>query len=99
MVEKISKQKAIVAKMIRLYCSGHDHHANGSELCSECAELLEYAHERLDKCRFGESKPQCRKCTVHCYRPQMRSRMRMVMRYSGMRMIFYAPLTALKHLF
>ena len=61
-----------------------------SPLCPECAALLDYALRRLDSCRFGDGKPSCRKCPVHCYRADMRERIRTVMRWAGPRMIFAA---------
>ena len=67
-------------------------------LCPDCEELLRYAHTRLDRCPFGEKKSSCKKCTVHCYKPAMRERMRTVMRFSGPRMLLYAPWEAIRHL-
>ena len=67
-------------------------------ICPECAALLDYAHRRLDSCRFGNGKPSCRKCPVHCYRADMRERIRTVMRWAGPRMIFHHPIAATRHL-
>ena len=69
---------------------------NPRPLCPECAALLDYALRRLDSCRFGNGKPSCR--TVHCYRADMRERIRTVMRWAGPRMIFRHPLAATRHL-
>lgn len=82
--------------MIRLYCKGHHH--SDSELCSECRELSKYAMLRLDHCKFGESKPTCGKCTVHCYKLDMREKIKETMRYSGPRMIYNHPIAAIRHL-
>lgn len=83
--------------MIRVYCrSKHD---SRKGLCSECRELEEYAHQRLEKCKFGEDKPNCDSCPIHCYKPQMRERVKEVMRYAGPRMLIYDPVLAIKHLF
>lgn len=82
--------------MIEIYCTGN--HQSGS-LCQNCSDLLEYSVKRLDKCSFGEQKTSCKKCTVHCYKPDMREKIRNVMRYSGPRMFFYSPLEAIRHLF
>nr|MBP8870902.1 nitrous oxide-stimulated promoter family protein [Bacteroides sp.] len=60
--------------------------------------LLEYAHMRLSRCPFGEKKNTCRLCTIHCYKPEMKERMREVMRYAGPRMLLYHPAAALRHL-
>lgn len=91
---KIESEKQIVSLMIRLYCRHIEHNES---LCDSCRSLMAYAHQRLDRCRFGEEKTSCRRCPVHCYKPEMRERMRVVMRRIGPRMIFYAPLTTLKH--
>ena len=39
----------------------------------------------------------CSNCRVHCYNPQMREKIRMVMRFSGPKMIFYHPVAAVRH--
>lgn len=91
---RLKNEKEMLYTMISLYCKGHKH---GSVLCSHCQKLLEYASERLDVCRFGDRKPFCSKCTIHCYEPEMRKNIRKVMRYSGPRMIWHNPMIALKH--
>lgn len=92
---RIEEEKAVVEQMIRLYCQKSEGHA---ELCPNCQKLLEYAHSRLDRCRYGNDKPTCKKCPIHCYRPEMKERIRIVMRWSGPRMMLYHPLTAIRHL-
>lgn len=93
---RIEYEKQMVAFMIELYCKGHKHSENVP--CKECEELFEYSKSRLENCRFSENKTFCNKCSVHCYKPQMKNRIREVMKYSGPRMIFYHPVIALKHL-
>ena len=92
---RIAGEKAIVGKMVGIYCKGRGH---GEELCPDCAELLRYAEARLDSCGFGDGKPFCSKCLVHCYRPEMREKMRAVMRYAGPRMLLHDPVMAIRHL-
>ena len=92
---RIEEEKAVVEQMIRLYCRKYEGH---TKLCPSCSELLDYAHSRLDRCRYGEEKPTCKKCPVHCYRPEMKEKIRKVMRWSGPRMILYHPLAAIRHL-
>ena len=67
-------------------------------LCPQCQSLLAYAHQRLDRCKFGNAKPSCTRCPVHCYKPAMRQQIRQVMRYSGPRMLLHHPILAIKHL-
>jgi hypothetical protein len=67
-------------------------------LCADCDGLLAYARLRLEKCRYGAGKPTCAKCATHCYKPEMRERVRAVMRYSGPRMLKEHPVLAVAHL-
>ena len=92
---RIEEEKKTVEQMIRLYCRLKE----GNEtLCDECSELLEYAHKRLEHCKFGELKTTCRKCPIHCYKPVLREKMCEGMRFAGPRMMWYHPLDAIKHL-
>ena len=95
-MRRIDHEKAVVAKMIRLYCRHKLHQEEPSE---EYQELLRYANERLSHCKFGDEKPTCKRCPIHCYKADMRAKIRDVMRWSGPRMILYDPIAAIKHLF
>jgi hypothetical protein len=95
-MKSIEKEKQTVSEMIHLYCR---HKEKNAELCVKCRELEEYALTRLSHCPFGIKKTSCRKCTVHCYNPEMRKRIRQVMRYAGPRMLFYHPIAVLRHTF
>ena len=92
---RITQEKRIVEQMIRLYCR---HKEGNRELCAECRALLAYAHARLEHCPFGEKKQTCRLCPVHCYKRDMRERMRQVMRYACPCMLWFHPVAALRHL-
>ena len=81
--------------MVRIYC--RDHHGKRDGLCPECASLLEYSTGRLDRCPYGDAKPTCAECPVHCYRPTSREQIRAVMRYAGPRMLLRHPILALRH--
>ena len=93
---RIEYEKKTVEKMIRLYCRLNKH--NDCGLCDDCSLLLDYAHRSLDRCRFGNEKSSCSKCPIHCYKPDMKEKIRTVMRFSGPRMILYHPIMAIKHL-
>ena len=93
---RMQRESKTIEAMIRLYC--RDHHATKVELCPECSELWDYALVRLDRCPFKEIKPTCAKCPVHCYKPDMREKVRAVMRYAGPRMLRRHPVLAMLHL-
>lgn len=84
--------------MIRLYCR-KKHGMPDGELCPHCAEVKAYAWLRLDKCPFGDQKTVCKSCAIHCYKSDMREKMRAIMRFSGPRMLVYHPLDFFKHAF
>ncbi len=94
-MNRIEQEKKTVELMVRLYCRRAE---GNKELCPDCLRLLEYARARLDGCRYGNDKPTCRKCPIHCYKPDMRDKMRAVMRWAGPRMMLYHPIEALRHL-
>ncbi len=89
-----------LAAMMQIYC--RDHHQStreaGQTLCLECANLLSYAEMRLDRCPYGEQKPTCNQCPIHCYKPEPKQKMQQVMRYAGPRMLLPHPLLSLRHL-
>ena len=92
---KRQRAKEIVGLMIGLYCRNQ----HGSKaLCPECAALEAYAKQRIDHCPFMQTKTFCSSCKVHCYKPDMRERIRLVMRFAGPRMIFYHPIMAIRHI-
>ena len=93
--KKREREKAVVSLMIKLYCK-KKHKTKGC-LCEECAALDTYAKLRSDKCPFMETKTFCSNCKVHCYKPEMREKIRRVMRFSGPRMIWYHPILAVRH--
>lgn len=92
---KRQQEKKIVALMIRLYCKKK--HGTKKELCADCQALCDYAMLRSDKCPFMETKTFCSNCKVHCYKADMREKVREVMRFSGPRMIFHHPVMAVLH--
>ena len=67
-------------------------------VCADCAELLKYAEKRRAFCP-KHPKPFCSYCDTHCYSPDMRERMRNVMRYAGPRSILHGhAIDGVKHL-
>lgn len=94
--KKRQREKEVVSLMIALYCHGL-HGTKRGALCPECAALDEYAQSRSDRCPFMATKTFCANCRVHCYKPEMRAKIREVMRYSGPRMMLHHPVMAVRH--
>lgn len=93
--KKIKLEKETLNKMINIYCK--DKHKLKEGLCGECEELLNYAIKRLQGCKFGEDKPVCGKCKIHCYEPEMRIKIIRVMRAVGPKMLLMHPVLTINH--
>jgi len=85
-------------QMITMYCHAH-HSTSRNELCADCSALFEYAGQRIDKCFYGDDKPVCSQCTVHCYKPEMREKIKAVMQYSGPKMMWTSPILSLRYMY
>ena len=83
---KGSRKKEVVSLMIGLYCKRNI--KQKACFVMSVKKLDDYAKLRSDKCPFMETKTFCSNCKVHCYKPEMREKIREVMRFSGPRMIF-----------
>ena len=83
-----------MSRMVDIYCSAH-HEA--TDLCEDCEKFLDYAEVRLEKCPFGEDKPTCANCPVHCYKKEYRAQAKTIMRYAGPRMLLRHPILTISH--
>lgn len=93
--EKIEQEISVIEKMMEIFCHGHKHTKQG--LCKECSEMLTYAKGQINRCPHMKDKTFCSTCKTHCYKPEMREKIRIVMRYSGPRLIMYHPILTIKH--
>ena len=94
---RMKRERRTIEAMSEIYCHAQ-HGTRGAELCADCRELRDYAVQRLDRCPFQETKSTCANCAVHCYKPDMRERVRAMMRFAGPRMLLYHPILAIWHL-
>lgn len=98
---RLAREWKTMSAMVQIYC--RDHHrergqpVRSADLCTECRQFLDYAEVRLERCRFGQEKPTCANCPVHCYQRDRREQARVVMRYAGPRMLWEHPVMSLRH--
>ena len=110
LAKKRAAEATMVSQMIALFCRGHHEGAPRAQgvatvrlglrdvaLCEECAGLQAYALARVERCPHMGTKTFCSVCPTHCYKPDMRERIREVMRWSGPRMLRYRPIKATEH--
>jgi hypothetical protein len=93
--DRIEREAHTLSAMFLLYCQKQ--HGSRIGLCSECQELQDYSLKRLEKCPFQQGKTTCAKCPIHCYKADMRARIKVVMRFSGPRMLLTHPFLTVQH--
>jgi hypothetical protein len=94
--KRLARERLTMNKMVGIYCAAY-HDSDGDSLCKACREFLNYAERRLQKCPYGNEKPTCTNCPVHCYKPARKEQAREIMRYAGPRMLLRHPLLAIAH--
>ena len=94
--DRLQNEYDTIIIMVKLFC--RNHHDESGVLCDGCSELLEYAKQRLSSCPFHDQKTTCENCSVHCYKKDMRQKIRDVMKYSGPKMVWHHPVLAFRHL-
>lgn len=65
-------------------------------LCPECTKLLRYGLTMRLKCPH-DPKPMCKKCTTQCYKGEYRSKIREIMKFSGIYLVKHGRLDMLYH--
>lgn len=97
MGNRLEREEKTIETMIKLYC-GSKHNIKDSP-CDGCISLINYAKKRVKTCKFGDKKPICGRCKIHCYKPEMRKQIREVMRSTGYKMIYKHPIMLLYHIY
>lgn len=97
---RLRREQRTIKAMLDIWCSAHSLHvrSRSGELCVGCDGLFDYASYRLLKCPYGEEKPTCKKCPIHCYTRDKREQMHEIMRFAGSRMLLRHPVLAIRHL-
>jgi len=95
---RLQREHLTMQRMVEIYCRDHHGGAGLGRTCEDCSRFLEYAGQRLEKCPYGERKPTCAKCPIHCYKRAQRDQAKVIMRYAGPRMTLRHPWLALTHL-
>lgn len=92
---KREREKKMISQMIALYCH-RNHHTRGAPLSRvRGAERLRPRPLRALPVHGDED--LLRQLPRARYKPDMREKIRAVMRFSGPRMIFYHPVAAIRH--
>lgn len=93
---RLAREYRTLERMVVIYCRDR-HIPTAQSPCADCAAFLAYAERRLAKCPYGQEKPTCARCPVHCYKPVQREQARVMMQYAGPRMALRHPWLSLLH--
>ena len=96
---RLRREQRTIRAMLQIWCEAQPLHVRSryGELCLGCDCLFEYASYRLARCPYGQEKPTCVKCPIHCYGRDKREMMQEVMRFAGPRMLLRHPVLAIRH--
>ncbi|MGM3169811.1 nitrous oxide-stimulated promoter family protein [Dickeya chrysanthemi] len=93
--KRIQREIRTIRAMLALYERSFPAPADDADYY---ARLQDYALKRLRKCYYGENKPACKQCPIHCYQPAKREAIKAIMRWAGPRMLLHHPILAIRHL-
>lgn len=92
----VPKEKQHIKKSFLLYC--HKHHGTADEtLCPKCTALLATVMVKMNKCKYGITKPICDRCDDSCLGTAPTREFLKIMKSSGRSMMFRHPIMAIKH--
>ena len=97
--ERRYKKHEIMEQMSDIYCKGHKHPLDDNGKCADCDLVLRYSLSRTKRCPYIEETLFCSNCPTPCYRPDMKEKVREMMKYSGPRLFFKRPITVIRHVF
>ena len=94
----IPKEKANIKKTFGVYCHSH-HGTSGEKLCPKCTALLATVMTRMNRCRYGITKPICDKCefTGECFGHQQAREFLKIMQSGSKKLYLKPPVMAFKH--
>jgi len=93
---RLKREQKTLEAMIKIYCESKHRLPNG-QLCEDCGRVLGYAAGKTAACPLKDTKTTCKRCHVHCYSPDMREKVREIMRHSGPKMALRHPVLSFFH--
>lgn len=89
---RLRRDEKTLYAMANIFCSAHHEGKKDTKgLCPDCAATIAYSIDRTQRCP-NEHKGNCEDCSIHCYKPEVRARIREIMAYAGPRMLTKHPI-------
>lgn len=92
--DRREKERRLLSCMVAYYC--RKNHGNRVRLCPECADVDRFIRQRCH-CPRQEATRLCRSCPAQCGRPELKEKLRRMVRYACPRMLFRHPVTVSRY--
>jgi len=92
----LPKEKANIRKSFGVYCNAH-HGTSDGKLCPKCTALLATIMPKMNRCKYGLTKPICDRCDSMCFGPEHNKAFMEIMTGSRKGMLVKHPIMTVKH--
>ena len=92
----IPKEKNFIKKTFAVYCHAH-HGTTGDKLCPKCTALLAIIMPKMNRCKYGLTKPICDRCDDMCFGETHNKTFMEIMTSARKGMLVKHPIMTVKH--
>lgn len=94
--ENLLKEKANIKTSFGVYCNKH-HDTKDGKLCPKCTALLTTIMLKLQRCKYGITKPLCDHCDEQCFGDAANKSFMEIMDNSRTSMLVRHPMMTVRH--
>ena len=94
--QNLPKEKANIKKSFATYCNSN-HGTKDGKLCPKCNALLSIIFPKMNRCRYGVTKPVCDKCDIMCFGEEHNAAFMEIMEGSRKGMLVRHPVMTVRH--
>lgn len=94
--QNLPKEKANIKQSFATYCNSN-HGTKDGKLCPKCNALLSIIFPKMNRCRYGVTKPVCDKCDMMCFGEGHNEAFMEIMEGSRKGMLVRHPVMTVRH--
>lgn len=92
----LPKEKENITKSFAVYCNAN-HGTERGKLCAKCNALLMTIFPKMNRCKYGLTKPICDKCEEQCFGDAHSKAFMEIMDGSRKKMLVKHPMMTVRH--
>lgn len=96
MRNNVPKEKINIKKTLGVYCN-EKHGTKDGKLCPKCTAMLATILPKMNRCRYGSTKPICDRCDDMCFGAEYNRIFMEAMTSNGKKMFVKHPIMTIKH--